>query len=507
MRHSRSLDAQAALIMDIEPAAEAAATNAETELHGTALSARIAELLCTPSGEFAVLGLGLSGESVAKLLHLRGIAVYASDNSASTSVQDSAQRLQKIGVSADVGTHDLKRIANAVCVVASPGIPPEAPPMRAARDAGIPIVSEVELALQLQPALCYIAVTGTNGKTTTTSLVAHLLRALGKDGVEAGNIGTPVSELAFRETPPDWVALELSSFQLHDTPSVKPTVGVLTNLSPDHLDRYHDSVAEYYADKALLFANADSDSRWVIPADGDEVLAMTRNLAGHSVRFSTTRTDVEGYFDEERGQLVVLGEALAPRNDFPLPGDHNVANMLAALLAVMTAHPTHATPAARVRLASALQTVKALPHRIEPVADENHILWLNDSKATNVSSTLVAIAGMTRPTILLLGGRHKGEPYTALVEPVLQHARAVIAYGESAPIIVSDLTKPLSGRVVVHDMSGAPFAEVMVKAHELAQSGDAVLLSPACSSYDMFANYKERGYTFAKLATSRGAVS
>ena len=468
-------------------------------LAGRALSAHVAWLLSKHKGEFAVLGLGASGESVAKALRANGVAVYASDIAKTKEVRGAAERLSALGIAAETGEHDIARIKRASCVVVSPGIPPNVPPLKAARKASVPIVSEVEIALQLR-SVPYIAVTGTNGKTTTTSLVAHLLRALDKDVVEVGNIGTPVSEVVLRETPPQWMSMELSSFQLHDTPSVKPTVGVLTNLTPDHLDRYNNNPAEYYADKALLFANADATSHWVVPGEGDEAMAMTRELPGRTVRFSTRRTDVDGYLDRTRGQLMVLGAQLAPRADFPLSGDHNVANILAALLAVMTAHPSHATPAARVRLAAALQSVTALPHRIEPVADIDHVLWLNDSKATNVSSSLVAISGMTRPTVMLLGGRHKGEPYTALAEPLLRTGRAVVAFGESAQLIYDDLHPLLKKKVPISLMPADSFKKVMKEARALAQAGDVVLLSPACSSFDMFANYKERGYKFAELA-------
>ena len=473
-------------------------------LHGSALAAHVKWLLANGGAEFAVLGLGLSGESVARLLHANRAHVYASDSGNSDDVQRATAQLKAQGIDAEFGAHDVARISQSSCVVVSPGIPSGVAPLVAARTANIPIVSEVEIALQLKPATPYITITGTNGKTTTTSLVAHLLNALDKSVVEAGNIGTPVSEIALRATAPEWMAVELSSFQLHDTPSVRPTVGVLTNLSPDHLDRYDHNVNAYYADKMLMFANADTSSRWVLPADGATVLELTSSLPGQTVRFSTVRSDTEGYLDRARGQLVLFGEALASRADFPLSGDHNVANLLAALLAVMLAHPSHATPAARVRLADAVRIISALPHRIEPVADIDGVLWLNDSKATNVSSTLVAMAGMTRPTILLLGGRHKGEPYTSLVESILLNGKAVIAYGESAQLIYNDLHPLLKKRVPVHLMAKESFAKVMKEAHQLVQPGDAVLLSPACSSFDMFANYKERGKTFAALA--RGDV-
>jgi UDP-N-acetylmuramoylalanine--D-glutamate ligase len=177
-----------------------------------------------------------------------------------------------------------------------------------------------------------------------------------------------------------------------------------------------------------------------------------------------------------------------------------VANVLAALLAVMVADPAHATPAARATLAHAVSTFGALPHRLEPVLDRRGVQWLNDSKATNVDSTRVALASMTRPTIVLLGGRHKGEPYTTLVPDLLRTAKAVLAYGEAGAQIVADLEAPLRGRVLVEHCGRDRFEQVMARAATLASPGDAVLLSPACSSYDMFRNYEERGREFARLA-------
>ncbi|HEU4564271.1 MAG TPA: UDP-N-acetylmuramoyl-L-alanine--D-glutamate ligase [Gemmatimonadaceae bacterium] len=455
-------------------------------------------------GEIAVLGLGKSGVGAAMLLARAGAAVYASDAAASPATEKAAAGLRAAGVAADVGGHDLARIARARLVVASPGIPPEAPPLAAARAAGVPIVSEVEIALRSLPRTRIIAITGTNGKTTTTALVGHLLRALGRRAVDAGNIGTAITEVAMGEAP-EWIALEMSSFQLHDTPGIAPVVGVVTNLSPDHLDRYAD-VNEYYADKALLFRNARDGSRWVLNGDDREVLALPARLPdagrhageplpGEAHLFSLERRDVDAFYDRERDALVVLEGILLPRRELALLGDHNVANALAASLAVMVADEAHRTPEARQRIASGLRSFRALEHRLEPAGEFGGVLWINDSKATNVSSTLVALQGMTRPTVVLLGGRHKGEPYTALAEPLRRVARAVIAYGEAGPIVARDL----DGVVPVVRL-GADFGEVMATARSLAQPGDAVLLSPACSSYDMFANYVERGATFRRLA-------
>jgi UDP-N-acetylmuramoylalanine--D-glutamate ligase len=290
----------------------------------------------------------------------------------------------------------------------------------------------------------------------------------------------------------------MSSFQLHDTPSLRPDVGVLTNLSPDHLDRYA-SVAEYYADKKRLFANAGARSQWVVNRDDPAALDLASGAAGTHWHFSVRGADAHAWYDRAGDRLVVLGAPLAPRPSLALLGDHNVANALAAALAVMVAAPAHRTDEARRALADGLNDFRALKHRLEPVATSGRsgggVQWINDSKATNVSATLVALAGMTRPTILLLGGRHKGEPYTVLGEQLRRVGKRVLAYGEAAPLIERDL----AGVAAVERM-GSDFGAVIARARALAEPGDVVLLSPACSSFDMFKNYEERGEEFKRLA-------
>jgi UDP-N-acetylmuramoylalanine--D-glutamate ligase len=321
-----------------------------------------------------------------------------------------------------------------------------------------------------------------------------LLRGLDRDAVEAGNIGTPLSEVVMRDSPPKWISLEMSSFQLHDTPSLKPEVGVLTNLSPDHLDRYA-SVEEYYADKARLFANADGNSLWAVNADDAAVQKMVRHVAGTKHTFSLVKK-AAARLDARSDQLMLLGTPLMRRIDLPLLGAHNIANALAAALAVAIADRSHHTQKARKGIAAALRTFRSLPHRLELVGEFRGVQWINDSKATNVSSTAVAIDGMERPTVLLLGGRHKGEPYTPLADRMKGKVKKVIAYGEAAALIAKDL-RPFVEVVRL----GTDFDEVLAVARASSKPGDAVLLSPACSSYDMFSNYEERGERFRDLAT------
>lgn len=342
--------------------------------------------------------------------------------------------------------------------------------------------AEVDIGfLALDGARC-IGITGTNGKTTTTSLIAHVMVAGGLRAESAGNIGRPLCDVALSADRPDWIALELSSFQLHDAPHLRPAIGVLTNLAPNHLDRY-ESLEAYYGDKAQLFRNANPDSVWVTNADDQAVQEMASGVAGHHLRFSIQRR-ADGWFDRAGARLMLDAEVVLRRSELPLLGDHNVANALAAALVARRAGCT------LERIAAGLRTFRAIPHRVEPVREVDGVLWINDSKSTNITSTEVAIASLDRPFVLLLGGRHKGEPYTRLAGPLQGRCRAVVAYGEAGPIVFRDL----GGAVPV--VPAGDFDDVLATARRLAQRGDVVLLSPACSSYDMFRNYEERGERF-----------
>jgi UDP-N-acetylmuramoylalanine--D-glutamate ligase len=440
-------------------------------------------------GEVAVVGLGRSGVAATRLLRRAAAPVYASDSGRSSALEASARELRALGAEVDLGGHDLVRIARASLCVVSPGVPPDAAPIAAAREAAVPIRAEAELGLQALSGVPYIAITGTNGKSTTTALIGHLLGQAGRRALAVGNLGTPLSEVALEPVKPEWLAVELSSFQLHDMQEVRPAVGVLTNLSPDHLDRYG-SLADYYADKRRLFLRAESESLWVSNADDPASQEMVHGVAGRHLRFSV-RSREHGWYDRNSGMLMIGEMGLLQRGRLSLLGDHNVANALAAVLAV------HASGANLADLTDGLRSFAALPHRMEPVGEVDGVLWINDSKATNLASTEVAVAALERPFVLLLGGRHKGEPYTRLASGFRGRCRAVVAYGEARPLIVNDLTG--AGVPVIEAEN---FDEVMARARERAIPGDAVLLSPACSSYDMFANYTERGRRFREIVQS-----
>jgi UDP-N-acetylmuramoylalanine--D-glutamate ligase len=430
----------------------------------------------------AVVGLGKSGVAATLLLRDHGIPIYASDTGTGPAFDEWAAKLVEAGATVHLGGHDLDRIARSVAVVVAPGVPPGVPPLESARKAGLPIHAEVDIGFLALGGTRCIGITGTNGKTTTTSLIAHVLVAGGLRAETAGNIGRPLCDVARSDSPPDWLALELSSFQLHDAPNLRPAIGVLTNLAPNHLDRYH-TLEEYYGDKALLFRNADADSTTISNADDPVVQGMVRSVPGKHLRFSV-RERADAWLDRGAGRLMLGAEPLLPRSELPLLGDHNVANALTAALAAAAAG------CPREGIAGGLRTFKAIPHRVEPVREVAGVLWINDSKSTNITSTEVAVAALDRPFVLLLGGRHKGEPYTRLVEPLRDRCRAVVAYGEAGPLVLEDL----GGALQV--VPAGSFEEVLATARRLARPGDAVLLSPACSSYDMFKNYEERGARF-----------
>lgn len=434
-----------------------------------------------------VIGLARSGTAAARLLAERGAMVYASDVAETEEVAENAALLEAAGVAVEVGGHDPDRLVGCDWVVTSPGVPPDALALRALEASGVPVYSELEVASWFAEAPI-AAVTGTNGKTTTTALAAHLLRSGGLDAEAAGNIGRPLSQIALAERQPEWVAVELSSFQLADLEQFTPESGLMLNLSPDHLDRYRD-VASYYADKARLFANAGPRSQWVLNADDTAVLDVARNAEGERWHFSVERPVERGAWVGEGALWARLGVDTPVRwaevQELRLLGRHNVANALAAGVAAGLAG------CGGEAIGRGLRSFEALPHRLQPIGQRGGVLWVNDSKATNVAACAVALRAFDRPLVLLLGGRHKGEPYTTLLPELRRKARAVVAYGEAAPQIVADVGSEAPRLLVESTLESAVQA-----AARLARPGDVVLLSPACSSYDLFPDYEARGRAF-----------
>jgi UDP-N-acetylmuramoylalanine--D-glutamate ligase len=441
-----------------------------------------------------ILGLARSGKSAARLALACGHDVFASDAGTAADVNAAAEEIRRLGGTVETGGHTAAELAACDVIVLSPGVPPTVQILQDAGVSQVKRISELEFAFQ-QLAAQVIAITGTNGKSTTTALTTHLLVCAGIRAVSAGNIGTALSDVVLQDEQPEWVVVEASLFQLADIDTFAPRIGVLTNLSPDHLDRYP-SVEAYYADKARMFENATATSIWVLNAEDAAAKKMPGEADGRRRVFRVNtypEAGEEAGWIDESGNLCLRVDGTETRllhhTELRLLGEHNRANALAAALAAYSAG------AATAAIADGLRTFGGLEHRLEVVADANDILWVNDSKATNVTSTAVALRSVDRPVVLLLGGRHKGEPYTALVQAAAGRIRRVIAFGEAEQQIANDLFDA----VAVDRVSG-DFAAVVSHAARIAQPGDAVLLSPACASFDMFRDYEERGNTFRRLA-------
>jgi len=444
-----------------------------------------------------IIGLARSGRAAARLALKRGHRVFASDAGDDERLRAAAEEVRALGGEVELGGHTSGRLAACDLLVVSPGVPPMAPILMNTSVRAVPRISELEFAWRELRAPV-VAVTGTNGKSTTTELTAHLLRASSFDAPASGNIGTALSEIALRAVPPDRVVVECSSFQLADIDSFAPTVGVVTNLSPDHLDRYA-SVEDYYADKARLFRNATRDSTWVLNGEDQAVLALPGDAPGTRWIFSTNGSLANaeyGAWIDQAGRITLRFDnaehALVSTAELRILGRHNQANALAAAAAAAAAG------ASVEAVAEGLRTFGGLEHRLELVTEHDGVLWINDSKATNVASTRVALRSVERPIVLLLGGRPKGESFASLIDD-MGSVRVVIAYGEAAPAIVHELRGAVPVQLV-----DARFADVVARARRLARPGDVILLSPACASFDMFRDYEDRGRQFKALALAGG---
>jgi UDP-N-acetylmuramoylalanine--D-glutamate ligase len=449
-----------------------------------------------------VYGLGLSGVAAAALLRSRGVEVWAVD-------RRPAGELQLGALATDPFFHLLAEPAGAELpsveigsldgVVLSPGVPADKPLLQAVRAAGLPLIAEVELAFPFLDGPL-VGITGSNGKSTTTAMTAALLRHAGFDAVACGNIGEPLSGLipaglvSAKLRPNRIYVAELSSFQLEGIATLRPRAAVLTNLSPDHLDR-HGSLEAYLQAKLRLFANQEGGDVAVLNADDAPLQGVQSGLAGR-VRFFSRRGPVEDGCFVDGGQVVEAGPAgrreLFALADIPIPGGHNIENaMAAALLALALGAPAESLP-------GGLRAFRGLPHRIEKVRERGGVTWYDDSKGTNQASTLGALDGFAAGKLLLiLGGRFKGGELETLARAAAEKARHTYLIGESMPVFAEALSA-----------AGASFTEAGTLARtielaaEVARPGDAVLLSPACASFDQFANYHDRGMTFQRLVNA-----
>ena len=423
-----------------------------------------------PGGPYLVVGLARSGVGAALALRARGEEVVGVDSGS-----PDVGRLTAAGVEVHLDTPGGGLVDRARTLIKSPGVPAQAPAIVAARERGITVIGELELAWRLIPNT-FIAVTGTNGKTTTTELLGHIHREAGLPYAVAGNVGTALASLVGAVAPDAVVVAECSSFQLEDTEAFAPEAAVLLNVEEDHLDR-HGTFAAYREAKLRAFAHQGRDDLAVAPPDLVGLLpgAAQRVVVGEDVA-------------ERDGALAWRGERLLGLDELALRGPHNAQNAMAAAAVCLA----RGVDPDAVR--AGLRTFPGVPHRLEEVAREDGVLYVNDSKATNVASTLVALRSFDAPIHLIAGGRAKGSGFEALRAPVAERCAAVYLIGEAADA----LDAALAGAGVPVRRCG-DLEHAVQDARAAAQPGDVVLLSPACTSYDQYPDYEARGAHFRSL--------
>ncbi len=424
-----------------------------------------------------------------------GATVTATDERPESEIADTAEKSRAAGVKLELGGHVDASFLEQDLIVVSPGVPANLPALAAARKKDIPVWSEIELAWRFLRGKL-VAITGSNGKTTTTALVAHILQTSNIPTLVGGNIGTPLLALVERSTDPAVTVAEVSSFQLETIESFRPEIGVLLNLTPDHLDR-HGTFEEYARAKMRMFENQLERDIAVLNADEPEV---TKRMPAkpHIFWFSRQKRVANGAFLREN-EIIFRNEGsetvLARRDQIPLRGEHNVENVLAACAA---AYLAGATPAA---IACGVKSFRGVEHRLEFVAEIAGVQFYNDSKATNVDAAVKAVQAFPGPLLAILGGKDKGSPYTPLRDLLKERARMALLIGEAAEKIAADL----QGAVEIERAGTLERAVEM--ALERARPGDTVLLAPACSSFDQFENYEQRGRAFKELVARRASQS
>jgi UDP-N-acetylmuramoylalanine--D-glutamate ligase len=438
------------------------------------------------SKKMIILGAGESGAGAALLAKQRGYEVFVSDGSAVKEPWRS--ELQAHGIEFEEGQHSVERILAADEVVKSPGIPEKNELVQQIRAKGIPLISEVELAYRYKGDSKIIAITGSNGKTTTTSLIYHICQIEGLDCALVGNIGYSFARQV-AELPKQWYILEISSFQLDDIQAFRPDIAVLTNITEDHLDRYNYQMQRYVASKFSIAKNQQPGDVFIYCADDPVTTANIDNYPIYStlLPFSMSKQLPQGAFINESKLHIKwrAEEAAMSIDDFILKGKHNHYNSMAASLAATAAGIK------KESMREALTTFQSLEHRMETVMTIKGVEFINDSKATNINSTWYALESMEKPTILILGGVDKGNDYELIAELVKEKVKAIVCLGTDNRAIHEAL-----GQVVAVIVDTASAKEAVQTAFHFAEKGDVVLLSPACASFDLFKNYEDRGQQF-----------
>ena len=441
-----------------------------------------------------VVGLGKSGVASALFLESRGARVTVSDSKSEEQLRQEIPSLLDRGIVVETGKHGERTFRDQDLIVVSPGVPYEVPQLQQARRLGIPVVGEIELAAQFLTGTI-IAITGSNGKTTTTTLAGEVIASGGSKTLVGGNIGTPAITFVDQSSPDTWVVLEISSFQLETVETFRPHIAAILNITPDHLDR-HGSMENYIAAKARIFENQTAEDFAVLNADDERTATLANGLKPQVLWFSRKQEVERGAF-VRNGEIIfrdVKGErAIMPANEMSLKGAHNLENVLAAVVIGMVA----GVEPAKIR--RAVRDFKAVEHRLEYVATVRGVEYYNDSKATNVDATIKALESFPGGIHLILGGKDKGSDYRLLNDLLRERVRRVYTVGAAAEKIQLHI-----GDVVPITSAGTLDIAVR-KAAEQAQMGDIVLLAPACASFDQFNSYEERGRVFKDLVQTLAA--
>lgn len=435
-----------------------------------------------------VVGLAKSGLAAAQFLQERGARVTAADAKPAPLLGGATEQLAGRGIRVVAGDDYVSAFADQELIVISPGVPVDEPNLEAARTGGVPVIGELELAARFLPGRI-VAITGANGKTTTTALAGQIIERDGRHTLVGGNIGTAAISFVGQAKSDTWIVLEVSSFQLETIATFRPYIAAILNITPDHLDR-HGSFERYRAMKARVFENQTAQDFAVLNADDAPTATLADGVKSQLNWFSRTQQPADGAFVRD-GEIIwrQIGKerAVLPLSDIPLKGAHNLENVLAAVAigALAGVRDEH--------IRAAVREFRAVEHRLEFVATINGVEYYNDSKATNVDATIKALESFPANIHIILGGKDKGSDYTVLVPLLRERAKRVYTIGAAA----EKIEKHLGGAVPL-ERSGT-IAAAVESAHRQAASGDVVVLAPACASFDQFQNYEHRGRVFKEL--------
>jgi UDP-N-acetylmuramoylalanine--D-glutamate ligase len=442
------------------------------------------------SHTYSIIGAARSGIAAAKMLRSEGARVFVSDAKPAEASADAISRLEELGVDYEFGGHS-GRVLEADTIVLSPGVPGDIPILREAAERGIEIVSEIEIASRRCRAPI-VAITGTNGKTTTTELLGAIFRAAGRRTFVAGNVGLAFSEVALDTDEESVVVLEVSSFQLERISTFRPTVAVILNITPDHLDRYA-SLEEYAEAKFRITMNQNDGDTLIYNADDTSLRALPERNHARALGFSITQQLDEGAWQRD-GRLIMRStsnsteQELMRVDEILIRGPHNLYNSMAAALSAGS------LGIGSDIIADTLRNFPGVPHRLEPVRELDGIRYVNDSKATNVDSLWYALNSFSEPIVLIAGGKSKKNNYEPILPLLRKHVKAVVLIGEAIEEMEQAFADHVQTLRAGYDMGAA-----VEMARTLAAPGDVVLLSPACASFDMFNNYEHRGDVFKAL--------